>query len=221
MKKKLKVFLIIFILIMIPPLLIVIMAGTDYTLAKNDRDPFFARLHISYAEASVLTFERDEDDFDTDDMPIAARVFRGFGYKLVVCHFCETNIYLMPFGIGDYPREILACENNNEGLDVEYQFEDGRLVAVSKKETIDITRLSERPNLVAEINAFDEVIGCYGDIRPINEQTYVISKVCILTEMSPEDTTTVELTANANQTRTERAEFIKANNASLVCELKR
>lgn len=208
---KNKIILIASVVIILFILFGILFGIADYMIAKNGKKPIFSKQKVTWAEGQNET---------------TAAVYFGLGYKLVVCNVCEKDrsLYVMPFGIGEYPYEYLNCNEKQDSY--QYIFLGGKLKSISQKNiitynNITILNAEDEKNYENEINEFNNITGCGSEFTKNNDNTYTVEKWCDLSELSKDDIQKLypHEKDQLELTRKELVKLYKKNNENMECEL--
>ncbi len=206
---KSKFLLIISIIISLLIIFSTIFCVFDYIIAKNMKTTLFSRQRVSW----VLS-----------DNETSASVYFGLGYKIAVCSICEKNesVYIMPFGIGDYPIEYMTCSSTQENYEDEYTFVGKKLNTLYQTKTLsakDVELIKE--DYENEVKDINNTKGCYGALEKTGE-TYKLWKNCTLSEMSDDDFQKIYGTTKDKMifSRKELTKLLEKDDSTINCKLK-
>ncbi|NLL02390.1 MAG: hypothetical protein GX265_05165 [Mollicutes bacterium] len=178
--KKIRISLIIVSIIVVFGIISCIL---DYNLAKNDKKPIFSHQNYEFEGYTVQDIENEKEMVEA-----TAKVYSGFGYKIVKCSFCEKNVYLMILGSNNYPFERLTC-NEDMRTKINYDFLDGKLEDIIILETIPEKDLKEEYR--KEVEDLQKIEGCSSELKMNKNSngyiTYDIYRSCKLSLMSEDD----------------------------------
>ncbi len=209
-KTRNKVFLIVLSLVVLLILFGILFCTIDYIMAKNGKKPIFSEFKVSWSGYSNI----DETD---------ATVYVGLGYKIAVCNICEKSVYILPFGIGNYPIQYLTCISKQENYEDSYTFVDGKLDTLDQVQTISDIDESAEESQKEYIKEINNTLGCSGGLTKESIGSYKIWKRCTLSKMSNVD---IENIYGVNKDKfnlsiTEIIKQLKNSDATIKCELKK
>lgn len=200
-------------------LLCIIFGSVDYLRAINGKKPIFIyrTLDIASFDVSMIGFK------DTALTNKKGAEYYGMGYMVSTCDY-ETGNYVFQLGHKSKNRcsTSLTCtktsaENDKQSLN--YSFFDDKLYRIDITSLIPVDKIMNEEAYGKEFIKVNDITGCGGTFKKINETTYQTVQVCNIAVMSPSDVEKVYSTSKESLEQT-RAKTIDSHfhDKDMICK---
>jgi len=185
-KKASSVFLITFANI---ALIFTIFCISDYMRVNNGTAPIF-----SYHTQNFVSVNVSINSFLDALSPNRKGInYDGIGYKIIVCDSMEEK-YHFQFGhkidYYDTCYQTVSCtkkQTENDEQFLGYDFFDDKLETITTVLTIPADKIESEETYKDEVNKINNIVGCGGEFKKINDTTYKMHQQCFLPKMSDRD----------------------------------